>query len=154
MFSEGKRGKGKGIMDTAAKDIQDPRTHAIIGAAMEVHRTLGCGFLEAVYQEALNIELKKRDIPFRREVELPVHYKGEQLNVSYRADFICFDTVIVELKALSQISGVEISQVLNYLKATGFCVGLLLNFGARSLQQRRFVFSPSSQSAQSVESVD
>jgi GxxExxY protein len=121
---------------------------------MEVHRTLGCGFLEPVYQEALNIELKKRDIPFRREVELPVYYKGEQLNVSYRADFICFDTVIVELKALSQISGVEISQVLNYLKATGFCVGLLLNFGAKSLQQRRFVFSPSAQSAQSVKSAD
>jgi GxxExxY protein len=78
----------------------------------------------------------------------------EQLNVSYRADFICFDTVIVELKALSQISGVEVSQVLNYLKATGFCVGLLLNFGAPSLQQRRFVFSPSSQSAQSAESAD
>ena len=138
-------------MDTAAKDIQDPRTHAIIGAAMEVHRTLGCGFLEAVYQEALNIELKKRDIPFRREVELPVHYKGEQLNVSYRADFICFDTVIVELKALSQISGVEVSQVLNYLKATGFGVGLLLNFGAASLQQRRLVFSPSAKSEESAD---
>jgi GxxExxY protein len=139
------------MADNSTKDIRDPRTHAIIGAAMEVHRQLGCGFLEAVYQEAMALELKARDILHRREIELPVFYKGERLNVSYRADFICFDTVIVELKALSQLSGVEESQVINYLKATGFSTGLLLNFGAASLQHRRFVFSKSAKSAQSAD---
>ena len=73
----------------------DPRTFAIIGAAMEVHKLLGCGFLEAVYQEALSIEFAKRNIPFKREVRLPIHYKGQLLSTSYCVDFICFDSVIV-----------------------------------------------------------
>jgi GxxExxY protein len=74
---------------------RDPRTHAIIGAAIEVHKQLGCGFLEPVYQEALAIEFTKRNIPFSREVRLPVHYKGQLLTVGYCADFICFDSVVV-----------------------------------------------------------
>jgi len=106
---------------------------------MEVHRELGCGFLEAVYQEALEIELKSRQIPFRREVELGLAYKGQQLRTAYRADFICFNEVIVELKALSKLTGVEEAQVINYLKATGLGVGLVLNFGARSREYKRFV---------------
>jgi len=122
---------------------RDPRTYAIIGAAMEVHKQLGCGFLEQVYQEALAIEFTKRNIPFSREVRLPVHYKGQLLGTSYSADFICLDSVVVELKALARMSGTEESQVINYLKATGYEIGLLLNFGARSLEHRRFVFSKS-----------
>ena len=119
---------------------RDPRTYKIIGAAMEVHRQLGCGFLEAVYQEALALELKNREVPFRRELLFPVTYKGYRLRTEYRPDFICFDSVIVELKALGTLSSVEDSQLINYLKVTGYHTGLLLNFGTRSLQQRRFVW--------------
>ena len=131
------------------KDLteSDPRTYAIIGAAMEVHRQLGCGFLEPVYQEALAVELAVRSVPFCREVRLPIHYKGQLLATGYCADFICFESVVVELKALARMSGTEEAQVINYLKATGYEVGLLLNFGARSLEHRRFVFSKSVQSA-------
>jgi len=100
---------------------------------------LGHGFLEAVYQEALALELESRKIAFRREVQLPLFYKGERLRCSYRADFVCFDAVIVELKALRALSGSEEAQVIHYLKATGFTTGLLLNFGAAQLQHRRFV---------------
>jgi len=117
---------------------RDPRTHAIIGAAMEVHRQLGRGFLEPVYQDALAKEFGRRGIPFEREVELAVYYKGDRLNASYRADFVCYDKIVVELKALTKLSGVEEAQIINYLKAGDFDIGLLLNFGAESLQCRRF----------------
>ena len=118
---------------------RDPRTYTIIGAAMEVHRQLGCGFLEAVYQEALAVELKIRDIPFSKELTFAVTYKGHRLNSQYRPDFICFEAVIVELKALSKLSSMEDSQLINYLKVTGCHTGLLLNFGGQSLEKRRFV---------------
>lgn len=123
------------------KKQKDPKTFAIIGAAMEVHRQLGCGFLEAVYQEALSIELDQRNISYQREIELPIFYKNRRLETSYRADFICYDTVVVELKALTRLGGVEEAQIINYLKATGLPVGLLFNFGTTSLQYKRFVFS-------------
>jgi GxxExxY protein len=122
----------------------DPRTYSIIGAAMEVHRHLGCGFFEPVYQEALELELTARGVPFRRQVELPVRYKGVLLETYYIADLICYDVVVVELKALSRLSGVEEAQVINYLKATGHEIGLLLNFGRASLEFKRFILSRSS----------
>ncbi|MFZ5923042.1 MAG: GxxExxY protein [Chloroflexota bacterium] len=132
-------------------DQRDPQTYAIIGAAMEIHRNLGHGFLEAVYQDAAVIEFPMKHIPFEREVVLPVRYKGVSLPTSYRADFICFSDIIVEFKAIAQITGVEEAQVLNYLKATGFRRGLLINFGAPSLQYKRLVWGPeNSKSAKSV----
>jgi GxxExxY protein len=120
-------------------EIRDPKTFAIIGAAMEVHREMGCGFLERVYQESLAVELAIRKIPFQREIELPVKYKGQPLDAIYKPDFICYESVIVETKALSLISGSEAAQLLNYLKITGYKVGLLINFGVTSLEYERYV---------------
>jgi len=114
-------------------------TYKIIGAAMEVHKHLGCGFLEAVYQEALQIEFKTRCIPFAQEFPLPIEYKGQILNKYYLADFVCFDSVIVELKALSELNCEHESQIYNYLKATNKKVGLLINFGKPSLQYKRII---------------
>lgn len=123
-------------------DDRDPQTHTIIGAAMEMHTELGPGFLESVYQEALALEFKEHGIPFVAQVELPMHYKGERLITFFRADFICYGEVVVELKALKALSGVEGSQLLNYLKATGHERGLLLNFGSPRLEVKRMVFTP------------
>ena len=120
-------------------DKRDPRTFTIIGAAMEVHRVLGCGFLEPVYQEALAWEMQARGIPLEREVELPVIYKEHRLATQYKADFVAYGEVIVELKALAKLSRTEEAQIINYLKATAFKTGLLINFGALSLEYRRFV---------------
>ena len=119
----------------------DPQTYSIIGAAMEVHRELGCGFLEVVYREALWRELESRGVPFRSEVPLPVHFKGVRLPTGFRTDLICYGEVLVELKALRAIGGPEVAQVLNYLKASRLERGLLLNFGAPSLEFRRLILS-------------
>lgn len=129
------RGDGKG----------DRRTYAIIGAAMEVHRQLGRGFAEQIYQEALEIELTQRNIPFKREVEIRPSYKGHTLSFHYRVDFVCHDAVLVELKALEALSGREESQIINYLLASGMEVALLINFGAHSLQHHRFINTKSKQ---------
>ena len=119
----------------------DSETYAVIGAAMEVHRQLGQGFLEAVYRAALARELTHRGIPFRAEVDLPVFYKGHRLSCGYRADFICFEDVLLKTKAISSLTSADDAQVLNYLKATRHQRGLLINFGAPSLQTKRLIFS-------------
>jgi GxxExxY protein len=125
---------------------RDEQTYAIIGAGMAVHGELGYGFLEAVYQAALAKEFGYRGIPFKREASLPVYYRDEEI-ARYQADFVCFGEIIVELKALQELSGVEEAQVINYLKATGLQRGLLLNFGSASLQQKRLIFTQKTESA-------
>ena len=132
-------------------DNRDPQTYAIIGSAIEVHKQLGPGFLETVYQEALMLELGERQIPFLREVDLPIFYKSQPLAARYRADFICFSLIVVELKAIAHLSTVEEAQLINYLKATGLERGLLLNFGAPSLEYKRFARS-GEKSAKSADS--
>ena len=103
--------------------------YSIQGAVFEVYREMGCGFLEAVYQECLEKELRNRGIPYIAQQELRLTYKGEVLNQFYKPDLICFDKIIVELKALRELTGEHRSQVLNYLKSTGMRLGLLINFG-------------------------
>ena len=121
--------------------MRDDRTYKIIGAAMEVHRELGCGFLEAVYQEALENELALQNIPFQAQPLIQIFYKGRTLNKTYQPDFICFGEIILEIKALSNLTSVEESQLINYLKATNLKVGLLINFGAKSLEHKRIVYN-------------
>lgn len=118
-------------------DHRDPETYAIIGAAMEVHRCLGPGFLEPVYQDALAIEFTSREIRYCREVELSICYKNTVLRPRYRPDFVCLDSIVVELKALRTLSTVDDAQVINYLKASGLGRGLLFNFGSWALVYRR-----------------
>ena len=122
-----------------AQEFDDPQTYKIIGAAMAVHRELGCGFLEAVSREAFAVELQERSIPFLREARLPVRYRDRVLPLSYTVDFICYDEILVELKALHAIGPIEVAQVINYLRIARRSRGLLLNFGGISLQHRRLV---------------
>ena len=126
--------------DVYEKILSD-ETYKVIGACMGVHRELGCGFLEAVYQEALEKEFRLRKIPFIREAKINIMYKGAVLEKKYVTDFICYEEVIVELKAISCLDGTHTAQVINYLKATGLEVGLLVNFGQKSLQQKRILNS-------------
>jgi GxxExxY protein len=113
-------------------------THNIIGSAMEVHKVLGNGFQEVVYQRALAIELKLRNIPFQREMEMPLYYKGENVG-SRRVDFFVDDKIMVELKATIQLDDTNLAQALNYLEAWNLETGLLINFGSRSLQFKRLL---------------
>ena len=112
-------------------------TGRVIGACISVHNELGCGFHEKVYQEALAIVLEESGIPFEREKHLPIVFHGHTLNCDYIADFVIDNTVILELKAVSEMSSVFEAQVINYLKATGVQIGLLINFGQRELQVKR-----------------
>jgi GxxExxY protein len=114
-------------------------SYKIIGACYEVYNELGCGYLEAVYQEALEREFQLQNIPYKRESILEILYKGEPLKKKYSADFICYEKIIVELKALSTLLTDHESQVLNYLKATGYKLGILVNFGEPSLRYKRMV---------------
>jgi GxxExxY protein len=119
--------------------VRDTETYAIIGAAMEVHSTLGPDFLEPAYQAALEVEFGLKAIPYAREVEMPIYYKGAPLGVRYRADFVCFGSILVELKSLGRLTSREEAQIVNYLAASGIARGLLMNFGTPRLQYKRFV---------------
>ena len=119
--------------------IYENETYQIIGACIAVHKELGSGFLEAVYQEALEIEFKNRKIPHVRENELTLYYKKIKLYKSYIVDFVCYDHIILEIKALSKLTSEHESQLLNYLKATNLKLGFLINFGEKSLKYKRFI---------------
>ena len=119
--------------------LEDQLTYDLIGACMKVHSELGSGFLEAVYQEALEYEFSLRNISFNREQELPIHYCGHKLKSFYKVDFLCYGKIILELKALSSLGNNEQAQVINYLKASNLKKGLLVNFGSKSLQYKRIL---------------
>lgn len=120
--------------------ILEDETYAIIGAAMEVYYKLGNGFAEPVYQEALQIELELRSVRFNPQNRLHIEYKGRTLEKGYVADFLCFDQIIVEIKAISRLSPVDWSQIMNYLKASRLRVGLLFNFGSQGkMEMKRIV---------------
>ena len=117
--------------------VDDPQTYQIIGAAMDVHCTLGRGFLESVYRAALMLELRRRSVPTAAEVPFRVCYKGDVLPVLFRADLVCFGSVIVEVKAAKALGSADLFQAINYLRVSGLRKGLLLNFGTGSLQCQR-----------------
>ena len=110
--------------------------YAIIGAAMEVQNEMGEGFLELVYHDALNVELELRGIPYETEKPIAITYKGQPLERSYEADLVCFDTIVVELKSVEQLKAEHTAQLLNYLKATGMPMGILINFGEKPLRYK------------------
>jgi GxxExxY protein len=126
---------------SAAGKDKDPETYAIIGAAMEVHRELRHGLVEPVYQDGLEVEFSTRSIPFDREKLLKVFYKGKPLRSFFKADFVCYESVVVECKSQASIGPVEDAQVINYLRITGLERAVLLNFGTPSLQYKRLVLS-------------
>jgi GxxExxY protein len=121
--------------------ILKEEVYAVVGAAIEVHRVLGPGFLEPVYQEAMEIESLTRQLPYIAQPILQIHYKEHVLKKEYMPDFIFYDQIIVEIKALDRLGGKEEAQILNYLKATGYKVGVLINFGSHpKLEWKRFVY--------------
>jgi GxxExxY protein len=119
--------------------IYKKETYDIVGAAMEVHRCLGQGFLESVYQEALELELKNRKIPYVPQKQIEIYYKQQLLNKLFIADLYCYDGIIVELKSVSTILPVHEAQIINYLKATKKELGIIINFGTDSLEYKRYL---------------
>jgi len=119
--------------------IYKEESYKIIGACMEVHKVLGPGFLEAVYQEALAIEFRRQGIPFEQEKVLSIVYKDIELEKKYNADFVCYSKIILETKAVKELCDNHRAQIINYLKATKMKLGLLVNFGEPSLKYERFV---------------
>jgi GxxExxY protein len=112
----------------------DADSHAIIGAALEVHKALGPGLLESAYSKCLALELEARGVPYMREVSIPLLFRGIQVDASYRADFICNGRVIIEVKSVQKLEGIHKAQLLTYLKLTGLKIGLLINFNVQSLR--------------------
>ncbi|SHG36704.1 GxxExxY protein [Flavobacterium segetis] len=126
-------------MDATNKILYKEESFAIVGACMKVHRSLGAGFLEAVYEEALEREFVNQKIVYKRQVKLDLYYQGQKLKKQYRADFICYDEIIVEIKAVSQIPVAFYAQLQNYLKCTNMELGMLINFGTSSLTYKRMI---------------
>ena len=121
--------------------IHKEETYKIIGAAMAVHRYFGCGFSEKVYQDALEIEFKSLDIPYLREVPLYAEYRNIQLKTEFVPDFICYDSIIVELKAVQELEDFQRSQAINYARVANMEIALLINFGGPSLKYERYAVS-------------
>jgi GxxExxY protein len=128
-------------MDAPSKILYKDESYAIVGACMKVHRALGPGFLEAVYEAVLEKEFIIQNISYKKQVQLDLYYEGVKLKKHYRADFVCYDSIIVELKAVAQIPTVFYAQLQNYLKCTNMELGLLINFGTPSLTYKRIVNS-------------
>lgn len=126
------------------KIIFKEESYKIIGICMKVHRNLGAGFLEAVYEEAIEKELNKEKIPFQRQVKLKLYYDNQKMNKTYRADFICYEKIILEIKAVSKAPTAFYAQLRNYLRCTEMKLGILINFGQPSLQYKRVVNSHNS----------
>ena len=132
--------EGDGFMvKQGEKLLYSDETYKLIGLCMKVHRELGCGFLEPVYQEAFVILLQHEGVPYSREKNLPIYFMGVKLKKEYQADFVCFDKIILEFKAVSALTPAHEAQLMNYLKATGLKVGLLCNFAQPSFTYRRIV---------------
>jgi len=119
--------------------VYPDESYEITGAIYEVHKELGPGLLEKVYQEALEKEFRLQGIPFEREKSFTIMYKGEALDQKYIADFVCYDKVVVELKAVDELLPIHTAQVINYLAITGYKLGLLVNFNARQVKPERIV---------------
>lgn len=119
--------------------VYKDESFAIIGAAMEVYNQLGSGFVEKVYQDALEIEFELRGIPYKREEHLPVFYKGRQIKHDFFVDFICYDKIVIECKTVSEILNIHKSQTLNYIKINNLKLGIVINFSNQSLEYKRIV---------------
>lgn len=126
-------------MHSSNKILYKEESFKIIGACMKVHRSLGAGFLEAVYEEALMKEFLIQNIPFKRQLKLELYYDNQKLNKYYRADFVCYDSIILEIKAVTHIPDIFYAQLKNYLKCTQMELGMLINFGMTSLTYKRII---------------
>ena len=126
------------------KLLFEKETYKIIGCCMSVHKELGAGFLESIYHEALEKEFKEHKIPFKSKEKLQVYYKNQPMNKFFVADLICYDKIIVELKAATFLHKTMEAQTINYIKSTNFKIGLLINFGEKSLKWKRFINTPPS----------
>ena len=123
-----------------AELIYKEEAYEIVGAAMEVYYTMGLGFLEPIYQEALAVEFSTRGIPFEREKRLELFYKGTRLNKTYSPDFVCYGEIVLELKVMPRVTGIEASQLINYLKIMKKRLGIIANFGSeKTLEWKRYV---------------
>ena len=127
------------MIDATNKILYKEESFAIVGACMKVHRTLGAGFFFFFYEEALEREFQNLKIPFKRQVKLDLYYGNQKLTKQYRADFICYDEIIVEIKAVSLIPTAFYAQLQNYLKCTNIELGMLINFGTSSLTYKRMI---------------